>query len=964
MFMLESSRETRMRSKILFSILILAVGVLWLARGIAAQDIVPTETARTVILTDAQTSYVLDSYLELLADDSNQLSFQEVVAGEQANQFVVNHDGIPGLGINGGVRWIRLRVRNESTRNDWLVGIFDPRVPFVDFYAPAPDGTKARVIRTGAHLPFALREIQDANSIFHLPLAPGQAKSFYFRVASPTIADLPVQIWSPEAWAAHRNTELLWYGLFYGAMLIMAGYNFFLFFSLRERVYFYLALVIFGFAFTKAAHDGLGHQFLWGQFSNHWTIEYSIPLTMFAASLFTSTFLELPTRAPKVNFAFNVWRVALLVCLLLVFFVNSLPLSIALLGAEVALIIIAIGNALRASYRPARLFLMSWILPLGATLVYVLYSFGVLPFAIFSSNLVLASLAALALLWSLVLADRIQSMRAETLAANRSLARSERQYRSLFQDSHDAVFIITTTGNILDLNPAGLNLLGYTRAELETLRAPDLFESSSDYQRLTETLERENFVADYETKMRGRDAQGLTVIVTGTRWRDEERGLAGYQGILRDVTERRRTQAELATYRLHLEELVAARTTQANAELAERRRAEAALEQRVQELSALNEIAKTISTVTDLTPALELVAKHVTQLFNIASTVIAEIDGTARTARLLAQYPHPPDWAPPLGATFSFETVPLLEQIANANQPLEIRDAQNNPQFGLARDLIQQFRLTQFLLVPLRVGGSTNGVMALISARAEPFVTDQVLNLAETIGGALATAIENARLYQQAQATAVADERQRLARELHDSVTQLLYSIVLLAGGWSLDAEQNEVERKNVAQSFNELAELGQQALGEMRLLLYQLQSPVLTEIGLSGALQQRLNAVEHRVGIQTQMNVSGDVDALPVPMQKEIYLIAQEALNNALRHARATRVQIQLARQNQHLELAVHDNGTGFQLDTISEGMGLRNMRTRAHALGGQLELLSTPGTGTRVQLFVALENFIQGEA
>lgn len=132
----------------------------------------------------------------------------------------------------------------------------------------------------------------------------------------------------------------------------------------------------------------------------------------------------------------------------------------------------------------------------------------------------------------------------------------------------------------------------------------------------------------------------------------------------------------------------------------------------------------------------------------------------------------------------------------------------------------------------------------------------------------------------------------------------------------------------------------------------------------MGGALQQRLNAVEHRVGIQTQMNVSSDVDALPVPMQKEIYLIAQEALNNALRHARATRVQIQLTRQNQQLELTVQDNGTGFQLDNVSEGMGLRNMRTRAQALGGRLELLFTPGTGTRVQLFVVLENFIQGEA
>lgn len=243
------------------------------------------------------------------------------------------------------------------------------------------------------------------------------------------------------------------------------------------------------------------------------------------------------------------------------------------------------------------------------------------------------------------------------------------------------------------------------------------------------------------------------------------------------------------------------------------------------------------------------------------------------------------------------------------------------------------------------------------SAQTASFVNLQVVSLAETIGGAIATAIENARLYQQAQVTAVADERQRLARELHDSVTQLLYSIVLLAGGWGLEAEQSDGGEKKLAQSFNELAELGQQALGEMRLLLYQLRAPLLTELGLRGALEQRLNAVEHRVGIQTQLQIDSMVDSLPSRVQTELYLITQEALNNALRHARASRVEIQLIQQNHHLELDVQDNGSGFDSTRSSEGMGLRNMQTRAQMLGAVLTIDSKQSVGTRVQLVLPLD-------
>lgn len=935
----------------------LSLGIFCLLRVAFAQaqgqgDVPP------LVLTDAQQEYRLEENLELLHDTTGTLTFQEILSPVNENKFVPNDGTIPNLGFSGSTYWIRARVRNESTRQDWLLNLMDARIPYLDMYRVAGDGSLLDTIHTGDYMPFATRQIEHRGFVFLLALPPRSSGTFYLRVESPFAADISALILTPGALAAQERTTYLVYGLFYGAMLIMAGYNLIVFISLRDRTYLYLAIVILGFAASKATQDGLGHQYLWPQIGNNWTSEIAILITMLATSFFTTSFLQLEVRAPTTNLAFNIWRGITTSLLLLVPFFNILPVAVVLLGLEFVLILIAILRAWNSGYRPARLFLATWILPLVATAVYVLYNVGILPSEYFTSNILLAFLAALALLWSLVLADRIHAMRAETQSASASLEHSERQYRSLFQDSRDAVFIVASNGEILDLNPAGLHLFGYARPELAFLNASNLFELPADYKRFQETLDRQGFVVDYEAQMRSKAGGLISTMVTSTRWRDEGRGLSGYQGILRDVTEQRRTQAELATYRLNLEELVAARTTQANAELVERRRAEAELDQRVQELLVLNEIAKTMSTVTDLVPALERVAERMTHLFNISSAVIGEVDTASQSVRILVHFPQS-DRRQAEPASIALVRIPLLEQAVAAGEPLQFTGTTAAVELQGLTDLVRFNGIGSVLVVPLRAGGIVNGILIMDSVRADAFDENDGVHLAETIGGTIATAIDNARLYQQAQATAAADERQRLARELHDSVTQLLYSIVLLAGGWSIEARQDKQSPQETEQSFNELASLGQQALGEMRLLLYQLRSPAMSELGLTNALRQRLNAVENRVGIQTQLHVTGDVETLPREVQAELYFITQEALNNSLRHAQATAVEIRVAQVNHHLELLVSDNGTGFeQTDTLgSEGMGLQNMYARAQDIGAQLDIASVPGQGTRIEVRLALE-------
>lgn len=893
--------------------------------------------------------------MEVLPDPSGSLTLNDVQSPPYAAQFIPN-SSLPGTGLDGGTVWARVRVRNDSSSNDWLLKVHDTRVGNLDVFRAAAGGGPYSAWHTGIFLPTDTREIPHYRFLFHLHTPPGSEDTIYLRFQSPLAFGLETDILSPEVSAETDRSEMLVYGLFVGAMLIIAGYNLVLFFALRDLPFLYLSLVILGFVMCKVTSDGTAQTYLWPSGSNRWTIEYSILLTMLAASLFTTTFLGLKQVTPQFHRAFVVWRIALIGVLLLVPFINTTPLAIGGMVIELALILTATWLAWRRGFRPARLFLLSWFFPLLATAIYVLVAVGVVPFAFIESNLLLVSLASLALLWSLALADRMRLIQAEAKNAQSSLASAENRYRSLFHDSHDAVFITTRAGEILDLNPAGLKLFGYRRDELAGLREADLFQSSAEHARWHERSEKSGFVTEHEALMRKRDGMVMTILISSTLWRDARNNLEGYQGILRDVTERRRTQQELAEYRVHLEELVAARTVQARVELAERERAEVALERRVQELSALNEISVTMSTVTDLAPALGLVGASIAELFCMQAVVICEISPAHQTLQLLASAPDFPTSAHLPAPAREAIRIPVPPIVLAADEPLALQASQGHSTLQALIGFLPPLTYETLVLAPLRASGTLNSLVLMATDRPNAFARADDRTLLNTVGSTIATAIENARLFEQAKVTAVATERQRLARELHDSVTQLLYSIVLLAGGWGIEAEQEQPDRQTVSASFNELAGLGQQALSEMRLLLYQLQSPVLAQLGLSGALKQRLNAVEERVGIRTTLHTNGDVDKLPLQMQAELYFIVHEALNNALRHARASALQVLMTRSSRLLKLVVQDNGIGFDPQTVSEGMGLQNMFARAQSVGAEIEIYSNTGDGTRILLLMDL--------
>jgi len=202
----------------------------------------------------------------------------------------------------------------------------------------------------------------------------------------------------------------------------------------------------------------------------------------------------------------------------------------------------------------------------------------------------------------------------------------------------------------------------------------------------------------------------------------------------------------------------------------------------------------------------------------------------------------------------------------------------------------------------------------------------------------------------QAEQLAVVEERQRLARDLHDSVIQALYGLILSAEGAGRKLAEGEVGL--VTERLQDIRQTAKSALDEMRSLIFELRPPDLQKEGLIAALRARLESVEARAGLQTKLEIEGDGRLSP-RLEAGLYWVVQEALNNALRHSAADKVIVSLRLRPEAVELEVIDNGVGFD-PSARGGLGLRGMYERAEQLGGELSFYCKPGQGTRVRLEV----------
>lgn len=202
----------------------------------------------------------------------------------------------------------------------------------------------------------------------------------------------------------------------------------------------------------------------------------------------------------------------------------------------------------------------------------------------------------------------------------------------------------------------------------------------------------------------------------------------------------------------------------------------------------------------------------------------------------------------------------------------------------------------------------------------------------------------------QAEELATAKERNRLARELHDSVAQTLYGLTLQAEAAARELDNGQTDK--AAEQMREIRDSAQQTLQETRLLIFELRPPILEQEGLVSALRNRLESVESRSGIKVQMLLQ-EVGQVRAEVEAGLYGISNEALNNILKHAHATVIKVSLKKEAGRIVLEIRDNGIGFDIHGTFGGMGLSGMKERAEQFGGVLQIQGgANGTTIRVEV------------
>lgn len=368
---------------------------------------------------------------------------------------------------------------------------------------------------------------------------------------------------------------------------------------------------------------------------------------------------------------------------------------------------------------------------------------------------------------------------------------------------------------------------------------------------------------------------------------------------------------------------------------------------RAEQFHVISEVGRRITSILSLDQLLVETARTIRESFGYHHVHIGMVEGE-RVVFKTRNAAHPDDKA----FNCCEDMTPIVGRegvsgwVAAMGEAVIVPDVSKDARYIAPKNVITRSET----VIPIKIKGQVIGVIDVESNRLNGFDPSDLVVL-QLLADQVAVAIENAHLYEQAHHLAALEERQKLARELHDSVSQALYGIVLGAR-----TARTLVEREpgKATEPLDYILSLSEAGLAEMRALIFELRPESLRIEGLVAAVRKLVHALGPRYQIKAIFEAGEEPD-IALDVKESLYRIAQEALNNIAKHARANQVDVQLASADGQLFLCISDDGTGFDVNAEYPGhLGMHTMRERTEKAGGTFEIESTPGAGTRIRVRV----------
>ena len=503
---------------------------------------------------------------------------------------------------------------------------------------------------------------------------------------------------------------------------------------------------------------------------------------------------------------------------------------------------------------------------------------------------------------------------------------SDELLAAIVTSSNDAIVSLTLGGVITSWNPAAEQLFGYSAAEAIGQPAWLLHPPGHEhaFPLPVAMLSAGELIEPYQTQRTRKDGHVLDLMLTLWAIRGASGRVIGVAATFRDVTEQT-DQGHTSRFDSH----------------------------RVFEhqLRALTRVSSSLTFDQPIEVTLDALAAGVVDVTHAVSCAVALIDDDHQSYRVTGTFGLPSGYATAVEHAYSAGAQLSSLEAYRTLLPVQRTLSQyirHDPRQTLVASLVQDEDWDCIVSLPLIFRGSAVGAVTFFyPTGVEP--DEQELGFLSVVADQAALAVQTARLFAEVQGKAALEERQRLASELHDSVSQALFGIGLGARTARTLLERDPAKAIEPLDFVVTLAEAG---LTEMRALIFELRPDALETEGLVRLLEQQAAALRSRHGI----SVTTDFDAEPavaMPVKEMLYRIAQESLHNTTKHARATSVTLSMRHHEETIVLDVIDDGVGFDPDATFPGhLGLRSMRERVSRHGATITITSAPEAGTRIRV------------